>query len=58
MLQSGENPLFIDRRLVVATSEDIGLANNALQTYATSAYLMIEELGIEDTHNLLWLNSL
>jgi putative ATPase len=53
MLQSGENPLFIARRLVVATSEDIGLANNALQTYATSVYLMIEKLGIKDTQSAL-----
>lgn len=48
MLKSGENPLFIARRLVVATSEDIGLANNALQTYATSVYSLIEKIGIED----------
>ena len=48
MLKSGENPLFIARRLVVATSEDIGLANNSLQTYATSVYLLIETLGIQD----------
>jgi putative ATPase len=53
MLQSGENPLFIARRLIVATSEDIGLANNALQTYATSVYLMIEKLGIKDTKSAL-----
>ncbi|KAL4986251.1 DNA polymerase III, clamp loader complex, gamma/delta/delta subunit [Aspergillus falconensis] len=53
MLQSGEIPLFIARRLIVATSEDIGLANNALQTYATSVYMMIEKLGIEDTQSAL-----
>ncbi|OJJ70111.1 hypothetical protein ASPBRDRAFT_130228 [Aspergillus brasiliensis CBS 101740] len=53
MLQSGENPLFIARRLIVATSEDIGLANNALQTYATSVYMMIEKLGITDTQSAL-----
>ncbi|RDH36046.1 werner helicase interacting protein [Aspergillus welwitschiae] len=53
MLQSGENPLFIARRLIVATSEDIGLANNVLQTYATSVYLMIEKLGINDAQSAL-----
>ncbi|GCB20452.1 ATPase WRNIP1 homolog C26H5.02c [Aspergillus awamori] len=53
MLQSGENPLFIARRLIVATSEDIGLANNVLQTYATSVYLMIEKLGINDAQYAL-----
>ncbi|GJP95941.1 werner helicase interacting protein [Aspergillus niger] len=53
MLQSGENPLFIARRLIVATSEDIGLANNVLQTYATSIYLMIEKLGINDAQSAL-----
>jgi putative ATPase len=53
MLQSGENPLFIVRRLIVAASEDIGLANNALQTYATLVYLIIEKLGIKDTQSAL-----
>ncbi|GLB02478.1 Werner helicase interacting protein 1 [Aspergillus tubingensis] len=53
MLQSGENPLFIARRLIVATSEDIGLANNVLQTYATSVYLLIEKLGIKDAQSAL-----
>ncbi|KAJ0425012.1 DNA polymerase III, clamp loader complex, gamma/delta/delta subunit [Aspergillus carlsbadensis] len=53
MLQSGENPLFIARRLVVAASEDVGLANNALQIYATSVYVMIEKLGISDTQSAL-----
>ncbi|KAB8218743.1 DNA polymerase III, clamp loader complex, gamma/delta/delta subunit [Aspergillus novoparasiticus] len=48
MLKSGENPLFIARRLVVATSEDIGLANNVLQTYATSIYSVLEKLDIQD----------
>ncbi|OGM42534.1 werner helicase interacting protein [Aspergillus bombycis] len=48
MLKSGENPLFIARRLIVATSEDIGLANNVLQTYATSVYSVLEKLGIQD----------
>ncbi|KAE8314611.1 DNA polymerase III, clamp loader complex, gamma/delta/delta subunit [Aspergillus transmontanensis] len=48
MLKSGENPLFIARRLVVATSEDIGLANNVLQTYATSVYSVLEKLDIQD----------
>jgi putative ATPase len=53
MLQSGENPLFIVRRLIVAASEDIELANNALQTYATLVYLIIEKLGIKDTQSAL-----
>ncbi|KAF5861462.1 Werner helicase interacting protein 1 [Aspergillus alliaceus] len=48
MLKSGENPLFIARRLIVATSEDIGLADNSLQTYATSVYSVLEKVGIED----------
>ncbi|KAE8164837.1 DNA polymerase III, clamp loader complex, gamma/delta/delta subunit [Aspergillus tamarii] len=48
MLKSGENPLFIARRLIVATSEDIGLANNVLQTYATSVYSMLEKLNIQE----------
>ncbi|KAE8423347.1 DNA polymerase III, clamp loader complex, gamma/delta/delta subunit [Aspergillus pseudocaelatus] len=53
MLKSGENPLFIARRLIVATSEDIGLANNVLQTYATSVYSMLEKLDIQDAQTSL-----
>ncbi|KAF7589734.1 Werner helicase interacting protein 1 [Aspergillus hancockii] len=53
MLKSGENPLFIARRLVVATSEDIGLANNALQPYATSVYSVLEKLDIQDAQAAL-----
>ncbi|KAB8071022.1 DNA polymerase III, clamp loader complex, gamma/delta/delta subunit [Aspergillus leporis] len=53
MLKSGENSLFIARRLVVATSEDIGLANNALQTFATSVYSVLEKSNIQDAQAAL-----
>ena len=38
MLQSGEDPLYIARRLVVVASEDVGLADNTLLPLATAAY--------------------
>ncbi len=38
MLEAGENPLYIARRLIRFASEDIGLANPSALVQATSAY--------------------
>ena len=38
MLQSGEDALFIARRMVVFASEDVGLADNSMLLLATAAY--------------------
>ncbi|KAH6604267.1 dna replication atpase [Trichoderma cornu-damae] len=48
MLQSGEDPLFIARRMVVIASEDVGLADNALLTLATSAYTATQQIGLPE----------
>ncbi|KAF4172517.1 hypothetical protein CNMCM8694_001058 [Aspergillus lentulus] len=53
MLESGENPLFIARRLVVASSEDIGLANNAVLPQATATFKAIESLGLPEARAAL-----
>ncbi len=48
MLQSGEDPLFIARRMVVIASEDVGLADNSLLSLATSAYTAAEKIGMPE----------
>ncbi|KAG8531176.1 uncharacterized protein KY384_004534 [Bacidia gigantensis] len=48
MLQSGEDVLFIARRMVVMASEDIGLADNNLLTLATSTYAAAEKVGMPE----------
>ncbi|RJE19157.1 AAA family ATPase [Aspergillus sclerotialis] len=48
MIQSGEDPLFIARRLVVVASEDIGLADNTMLTLAISTHAAVEKIGLPE----------
>ena len=48
MLASGEDPLYIARRLVVIASEDVGLADNTLLSLATATYSACEKLGMPE----------
>lgn len=48
MLQSGEDPLYIARRMVVIASEDVGLADNSMISLATSAYTAAEKIGMPE----------
>ncbi|KAK3396856.1 hypothetical protein B0T20DRAFT_440181 [Sordaria brevicollis] len=48
MLQSGEDPLFIARRLVVVASEDVGLADNSLLPLATATYTATQQIGMPE----------
>lgn len=48
MIQSGEDPLFIARRLIVVASEDIGLADNTMLTLAVSTYSAVEKIGLPE----------
>ncbi|KUI61800.1 hypothetical protein VP1G_08950 [Cytospora mali] len=48
MLQSGEDPLFIARRMVVIASEDVGLADNSLLSLATATYTAVEKIGMPE----------
>ena len=48
MLQSGEDPLYIARRMVVIASEDVGLADNSMLGLATSAYTAAEKIGMPE----------
>lgn len=53
MLESGEDPLFIARRLVILASEDIGLAYPEALPIATSAMLAIERIGMPEGRIIL-----
>ncbi|KAL5606983.1 hypothetical protein BROUX41_003350 [Berkeleyomyces rouxiae] len=48
MLESGEDPLFIARRMVVIASEDVGLADNSLLPLATAAYTAAQQIGLPE----------
>ncbi|OQO08944.1 hypothetical protein B0A48_05834 [Cryoendolithus antarcticus] len=48
MLQSGEDPLYVARRMVVIASEDIGLADNTMLSLATAAYSAAEKIGMPE----------
>ena len=48
MLEGGEDPKFIARRMVIFASEDIGLAGNGALTLAESAFSAIEKVGMPE----------
>ncbi|MGA1419132.1 MAG: replication-associated recombination protein A [Ilumatobacteraceae bacterium] len=53
MLEAGDDPRFIARRLIVFASEDVGLADPASLTIATSAATAVEHVGMpEARYNL------
>ena len=48
MIQSGEDALYVARRMVVIASEDIGLADNTMLSLATSTYTAAEKIGMPE----------
>jgi len=48
MLDAGEDPLFLARRLVIFASEDIGNAEPQALTLAASGHLVIERIGMPE----------
>jgi putative ATPase len=48
MLQSGEDPLYISRRLIVVASEDVGLADNTMLPMAIAAHSAVEKVGLPE----------
>ncbi len=48
MLDAGEDPLFVARRLVIFASEDVGNADPRALGIATSAYLAVERIGMPE----------
>ncbi|HEU5187013.1 MAG TPA: replication-associated recombination protein A, partial [Candidatus Saccharimonadales bacterium] len=48
ILQAGEDPKFVARRMVVFASEDVGLAGNGGLNLAVSTFLAVERLGMPE----------
>ena len=48
MLQAGEDPKFVARRMVIFASEDIGLAAPAALNLAVSTFLAVERIGMPE----------
>ena len=48
MLESGEDPMFIARRLVIQSSEDVGNADPRALTVAMSALQAVEKIGMPE----------
>lgn len=48
MLEGGEDPKFIARRLVIFASEDIGLADNTMLPLAVATFQAIERIGLPE----------
>jgi putative ATPase len=48
MLEGGEDPLFIARRLIISASEDIGNADPQALTLATSGFQAVHAIGLPE----------
>ena len=48
MLDAGEDPTFVARRIAILASEDIGLADPNALSIATSAWLLTERIGMPE----------
>ena len=48
MLQGGEDPKFIARRMIIFASEDIGLAGNGAMALAVATFQAVERIGMPE----------
>lgn len=53
MVEAGEDPKFIARRMVIFASEDIGLAGNGALNLAVSAFQAVERIGMPESGIIL-----
>lgn len=53
MLEGGEDPLFIARRLIILASEDVGNANPAALMVASSAFQAVHAIGMPEARIVL-----
>jgi putative ATPase len=53
MLEAGEDPKFIARRMVIFASEDIGMADSTMLTLATQTFMAIERIGVPEGRIIL-----
>jgi putative ATPase len=54
MIDAGEDPKFIARRMVIFASEDIGLAGNGALGLALNAFQAIERIGMPESSYILF----
>lgn len=54
ILQAGEDPKFIARRMIIFASEDVGLAASAALNIAVSTYLAVERIGMPECQYVLY----
>lgn len=53
MIEAGEDPKFIARRMVIFASEDIGLAGNGALSLATACFQAVERVGMPESGLIL-----
>lgn len=54
MLDAGEDPKFIARRMVIFASEDIGLAGNGALSLAVATFQAVERVGLPEANYSLY----
>ena len=54
MLDAGEDPKFIARRMIIFASEDIGLAGNGALGLALNAFQAVERVGMPESNYILF----
>ena len=54
MLDAGEDPKFIARRMIIFASEDIGLAGNGALGMALNAFQAVERIGMPESSYILF----
>lgn len=54
MIDAGEDPKFIARRMVIFASEDIGLAGNGALGLALNAFQAVERIGMPESRYILF----
>ncbi len=54
ILQAGEDPKFVARRMIIFASEDVGLAAPAALNIAVSTYLAVERIGMPECQYVLY----
>lgn len=53
MIEAGEDPKFIARRMVIFASEDIGIASNTALGLAVDAFRALEVVGLPEANHVL-----
>jgi putative ATPase len=54
MIDAGEDPKFIARRMIIFASEDIGLAGNGALQLALNAFQAVERIGMPESNYILY----